>query len=249
MSSNIKSFNGDPLVVNRYVGYQDPSTTTRFQNVGDEFYNSNTQVWFKAVGKNGNTYYWQAITTSPIDPPLTASNIIVGDSDIDLKAQSFPASGTAPLSAFVDFTSATIPYSAAAYTGLQLSYQPQDIDNGTIYLNVSIPVYAEATAPQLLSPVMLAFFGEQSGSTPIATMVVGTGGVESFSAVANFQFIGASADYESGLNLYVCAFFDSNVATADMSLVVNGSVISSVSEPYAYQAITGKFVETSPNSQ
>jgi hypothetical protein len=183
-----------------------------------------------------------------------ATNIVLGNQQINEQGTVYPLAGQAPITATALLTSSTIAYSASAYTGYSTSiYTPVAPAQSFINVSLSIPVFARSTATsaggQTLGTCMVAAYTSQTATAPIATKIVGTAGVFQWADAADFQFRVSSAAYTSGISLFFCLFFDSSWATSGMQACINGVITSAnVTAIVAQESVTGELVENVPSA-
>lgn len=186
-------------------------------------------------------------------PPLTYLTLV--NSAIN-RGIPFPSLGSPPVQATADiYGGVSIPYATDAYTGLSITLPAPVTQNfATWLLTFSIPIYAKSlnitsTGGQTLSGIMLALYDSQTATVPVAKAYLGNAGSLYYSTLASVSFAIDSATFAAQQNLYVCAFFDSQWATSDMGLVLNGYIDDTNTVTTLGGQIAGTIAQIIPSNQ
>lgn len=228
MSTNFKDVNNLPIPITRMAGFTAPTSTTAFESIGDEYLDVNTQIWYKAVGKSLNAFNWVRITYQSLPTSATVVNV----DNIVFDNECFPAAGSAPLASFINLANiATTAYTAAAYGGLVFNYVPEQTDTNlgiTLAIPVSAIGYSNGSGGYyLLPPIQLAVYTAQSGDPIAVSAPIQFGYSSNVSTTVQVSLpVIPTTSYGAGLNLYVCAFFDSTsgATSSQVGVVLNGAI-------------------------
>ncbi|MGL5041298.1 MAG: hypothetical protein ACRC6D_14620 [Aeromonas sp.] len=144
-----------------------------------------------------------------------------------------PNAGSPVIQATADiYGGVDIPFDINAYTGIIISLPtPVDANFSTWLINYSIPVYAKSlnitsSGAQTLGGIMLALYTSTTAAAtaPVAKAYIGNAGTLYYSSLENVSFEISTGAFPTSQNLYLCAFFDSQWATSNMGLVLNGII-------------------------
>jgi hypothetical protein len=162
----------------------------------------------------------------------------------------FPTAGSAPIQATAAITSGAVAYAAAAYTGYSLTLPTFKAPTQS-FCNLALPIqiYAKSlnvstTGGQTLGNVLLAWYGSQTATIPLASVVVGVPGSFYYAMDVPLNFRIATSLLTTTPTIYLCAFFDSAWATSNMGVVINGTITSSnLTQTVPGQSMVGAITE------
>lgn len=204
---------------------------------------------------NASGANYPLVSTAAGEPTFASppDSIIINNQDFSPNpGVCYPSAGSAPISAYADLTSDSIPYSSSAYIGFSINYTPKSLVYGVLRATFTFPVTATTTAAsgtQTLGLMAIALYTTQTASAPLIMQTFGSlGALGGWSGAVTVKYHFSAGSFSTGLNLYPCFFFDSNWTTSGCQAVICGKVVGGVVVARTTQQINAYVVETAPSA-